>query len=87
MTALSLADRLRVYAATSTDGKVHWSMDLSTACDLIKIFEAFDAIAEGHIRREFVRFAEHERLMNDCMDIMRGCTHLAACLAFWGIIA
>lgn len=87
MTALSIADRLRVYAATSTDGKVTLTMDVDAAHELIRLVEAAEVIVEEVTHAEAVRHAEHERRMNDCNRAVRGIAIICAALAFWGIMA
>lgn len=87
MTALSLADRLRVYAATSTDGNVTLTMDVDAAHELIRLVEAAEVIVEEVTHAHFEAQARLAREASTNRMVMWQACYLAAVLAFWGIIA
>lgn len=87
MTALTLADRLRVYAATSTDGKVTLQMTADQAREMGDILDRFYWVLDRHTNAHFEAQARLAREASTTRIVMWQACYLAAALAFWGIMA
>ena len=87
MTDLTLAERLRVYAATSPDGNVTLQMTADQASILYEMLEERESLHD--LRASLIAQYRRDR---DAMDLVYHFTGwqvciLAAALATWGIMA
>ena len=87
MTDLTLAERLRVYAATSPDGMVSWTMDSDTAHELARLLDSADETLDTIRRHHAARRAERDAEIAVNRIVMWQVCIMAAALATWGIIA